>query len=1148
MRITVFFLLFGLLQVSASVYSQQTHLGLKLENASIEQVLKKIEEQSKFYFLYRSDLLKDLPPVSLQVNDVTLEQILDRILVPNGFKYEIDDKVVIIKKAPETLTGIQDDKKTITGKVVDKTGLSLPGVSVLIKGTTIGTVTNADGDFNLSVPANAKTLVVSFVGMKKQEIPLTTKTNYLVTLEDETIGLDEVVAVGYATQKKESVVGSIAQVTQEDLQRSGNVTDLREALSGNIPGIVSLTSSGEPGGILTGESATNIFIRGQNTWNGGQPLILVDGVERNMNNIDVNEVASISVLKDASATAVFGVKGANGVILITTKRGTDGKTKLNFNYTATGTMLSKLPQILDSYAALRAKDEIIEREGVLNEASWFAYVPYDIVTRYKLPQTAEYAKIYPNVNWEDAMYKNMGLSHRATLSAQGGNKAVQYFGSLAYLHEGDMFQDYNNGKGYSPNYNYDRFNFRSNIDLNLTNTTKLEIDLSGYYSLKNTNYNNEGSTGRADAWMWRAAYGLAPDLFLPMYDNGRWGAYQEGGNNTVNPLAVVYNIGIRQTRTTQLNADFSLEQKLNFITEGLNAKASLYYDNQIRSEGGIYDITNHVRPNEAVTNVAYEQIYPMKYTGPDQDPSEYTVLLPISDEEYGWVMRPWTIREESIGDANWSGYIPVDRRLMYQLQLNYAHAFGVNNVTAMGVFKREEYARGSMFKNYREDWVFRTTYNYDGRYLFEANGAYNGSEQFGPGYRFAFFPSVAIGWMVTDEKFFKVNWLDKLKLRFSLGKVGDDRVSGGRWLYADQYAYGGYGRLTEITNGSSPYTFYRQTVVGNPKIQWENALKTDFGIESSLFNNLMTLNFDYFTEDRTDILLAGGSRNIPVFFGATPPSANVGQVKSKGFELELGFTKRLNNVDVWANLSVTHNQNKVIEKDDPPLQLDYLKAKGYPIGQQRSLIKTQFYNNWDEVYASIPTENNDLQKLPGYYDLIDFNADGIIKNSEDTAPIGYSEIPQNTASFSAGAKYKGFSVMVQFYGVNNANRSIPFNNYINDTDVLFANVADYWSKDNPNATSFLPRWKTQAENIGDYYMYDASFLRLKTAEIAYSFNNNYWMKKAGFSNLRVFLNGNNLFFWSKLPDDRETTYSGGSATEGSYPTLKRINLGIELTF
>jgi hypothetical protein len=295
--------------------------------------------------------------------------------------------------------------------------------------------------------------------------------------------------------------------------------------------------------------------------------------------------------------------------------------------------------------------------------------------------------------------------------------------------------------------------------------------------------------------------------------------------------------------------------------------------------------------------------------------------------------------------------------------------------------------------------------------------------------------------------------------------------------------------------------------------------------------------------------MTGSTRSVPAFFGATAPSANLGRVKSKGFEIELDFNKRLSPaLDVWSKLAITHNENKVLFKDDPQLQYDYLKAQGYPIGQTRSLIATEFYDNWDEVYASIPTETNDLQKLPGYYDLVDFNADGIIKSSEDTPPIGYSEVPQNTAALTLGCNYRGFSFMVQFYGVNNASRVIAFNNYQNDVDIVFGHVADYWSKDNPDASSFLPRWKTQAENVGDYYVYDASFIRLKTAEIAYSFNKQGWIKKMGFDNLRLFLNGNNLFFWSDLPDDRETTYSGGSATQGSYPTIKRVNLGIDLTF
>ncbi|MBO9154723.1 SusC/RagA family TonB-linked outer membrane protein [Chitinophaga sp. GCM10012297] len=1040
-------------------------------------------------------------------------------------------------------------ERKVTGVVTDDTGTPIPGVNIQIKGTTKGVQTTPDGRFTIAVPDDNTILVFSFIGMVTREIAVGKQVALKIALTPSSTTLNEVVAVGYGSQKKESVVGAISQVSNKELKRTGNVPDLREALVGQVPGLVGLTSSGEPGGILTGESATNLFIRGQTTWNGAQPLVLVDGIKRNMNDIDVNDVASISVLKDASATAVFGVEGANGVILITTKRGKAGKTSLNFNYVGTAKMLSKQPATLDSYAALVARNEIIEREGVLNESSWNDYMPYNIVQRYQKPQTAEYQQIYANVDWQDALYDDVGFSHKATLSASGGSKTIQYFGSLTYLHEGDMFKFYDNGKGYEPNYNFDRFNFRSNIDINLTKTTVFRLGLSGFYSLKNTNFNNEGSTGRGDAWMWRATYGLAPDLFLPMYPNGRWGANQEGGNNTLNPAAVVYNLGIRETRATQLLSDFVIEQNLDFITKGLSARALLSSDNNIRSEGGIYDIQNSVRPAEARTNVAFQQIYPLLYEGPDQDPSEYTVMLPVNDEEYDWVLQPWTIRQEDIIAANWASYIPIDRRLTYQGQLNYTRKFGAHDVTAMGLFKREEYARGSMFKNYREDWAFRATYNYKLRYFVEGNGAYNGSEQFGPGYRFHFFPSVAVGWYISNEKFFKVKWIDKLKLRANTGTIGNDDVGGGRWLYASAYATGGRARLTEKTDGQSPYNFYRTSVVGNPDIHWETAQKTNYGLELDMFRQLISINFDYYTQDRTDILLGGTSRSVPPFFGMTPPSANLGRVKSNGFEVEVRINKELNkDLLLWSNVSVTHNRNTVIFRDDPPLQYDYLKAAGYPIGQQRSLVKSKIYQNWDDVYASVPTENNDMQKLPGYYDLMDMNADGIIKNSDDVVPVGYSEVPQNTAVVTLGTNWKDFSFLVSFYGVNNASRVINFPNFQNYTNILYGD-GNYWSKDNPNSGVFLPRWRTQAENIGDYYLYDASYIRLRTVEFAYDFNSRYsWIKQVGINSMRLYLNGNNLFFWSKLPDDRQGSYSGGNATEGAYPTVKRINLGIELSF
>ena len=1050
--------------------------------------------------------------------------------------------------AAEVNSGAAQQKQNqVTVTVLDENGEPIPGAGIMVVSTRLGGVTDLDG--KATVPAKAGDQIeVMFMGYVTQTLTVGSSRTVTVTLRPSTETIEETVVVGYGTQKKESVVASIAQVGNESLRKIGNSTDLTEALVGQAPGLVSLTSSGEPGGITTGESATSLFIRGKNTWNGGGPLILVDGVERNMNNVDVNEVERISVLKDASATAVFGVKGANGVILITTKRGEEGKTRLSFNYTVTGKMIAKQPAKMDSYDAMMTKNDVIEREGVLNEVSWDAYVPYRIVERFKKPQSAEYAQIYPNVDWTKELYEDFSVNtHKVSANIQGGSKKIKYFGSLAYMHEGDMFRDYDNGKPYSPNYDFDRFNFRSNVDFDLTKTTRLKFDLAGFFSRKNTNWNNEGSTSRADQWMYSAAYFLAPNMFLPMYEDGRWGAYSDGANSSTNPLAAVYNLGLRQTRSTQINASFALEQDLSFITKGLKASLRATYDNTIRTEGGVYDINNSIRASEARTNVAYKYINYKNYF-PGADPSAYIIDMPVPEDEYDWAYQVVSRRYETIVNANWAGYIPVFRRLTYQAQLNYARTFGKHDVTAMGVFKREEFARGSMFPNYREDWVGRLTYDYGGRYLLEVNGAYNGSEKFGPGYRFEFFPSVALGWYVSNEPWFKADWMNKLKFRYSLGKVGDD-TGGGRWAYVTSYAYGGRSRLAKATNAYSPYYMYRESTLGNPDLRWETAVKQNFGLELSAWRDLITFSFDYFTEKRSDIILSGSSRSIPAFFGATAPAANLGRVNAKGFEVEFGVNKQIGkDLLLWGKITANHNENTVMFRDDPQLQFFYLKNEGYQIGQQRTQLSAGMYKSWDDIYASVPQESNDGQKLPGYFNIVDFNADGIIKSSEDTPPVGYSEIPQNTGSLALGVDWKGLSFMVQFYAVNNANRSIGWNNYTSDYDIVYENVKDYWSKENPNGTAFLPRWKTNGEFIGNFYYYDASFVRLQLIELGYTFKRVGLLKKINCDNLRLFLNGNDLFFWSDLPDARTTTYSGGSATQGAYPTLKRINFGIDLSF
>ena len=1116
----------SVLQVTAGnteSYSQNTKLNLKLKDASLEEVIWGIRKQTEFNFFYNTEDVKEVNGLNLNYKDATAQEILTKCLAGTGLTFEIVNKAVIIKEKDKPIHGIttvvleQPRKKQLEGKVTDAKGDPIPGTTVIVKGTTIGTITNGDGEFVLNVPLDSKILSFSFVGYKSQEIPIGNKTTFNIVLEEMTVGLEEVVAVGYGTQKKASVVGAIATTTGKELERVGGVTNLTQALTGQLPGLTTIQTTGQPG-----NADPKIYIRGQSTWNGGEPLILVDGVERRMNDLDMSEVDNISVLKDASATAVYGVKGANGVILITTRRGSKGKPVLSISANSTVKSPSRLIDKLDSYNTLRIKDESIEREVVLNEAEWGDYTPLPIAERYRNQQSLKYPEAYPNIDWRRETIKNAAMDHHVNLNVSGGTDFVKYFSTLAYLHEGDLLKHYENGRGYKPSAGYDRFNFRTNLDLKLTKSTLLKINLAGVYGIR------KGNPGDYTAFQTRGAYSMPPNAFMPQYSDGRWGSH-----NTVqpNPVSGLAN-SLWKFQKTDLTSDFTLSQKLDFITSGLGISGNVSFDNHLESQGGIQEVGGI--PTKWI-NPAIEDM------GPGEDPDKYILIDPIKGiNQFDWVRLPWILQDE-VGSSL------IRRRLFYQIQANYARTFGRHDITATGVFTREQQATGSEFQHYREDWVFRATYNYEGKYFAEFNGAYNGSEKFGPRYRFGFFPSAAVGWTISNEKFMKnLTWLNKLKLRYSYGLIGDDGISQ-RWLYNTQWRYGLTSPLAEYAHpyNRSPYTWYTESVIGNPGIHWEKAKKSNLGLEMAVLKNMLSANVEYFTEDRTDILLVGPSRTLPAYFGGTPPTANVGRVKKKGYEVELRFNKNLQNWLFWANTSVTHAIDKILYKEEPSLKDPHLLAQGFQIDQTKTTIRDGFYNTWDEVYSGAQGANNNNLKLPGDYKIIDFNGDGVI-DYKDAAPYGYSIRPQNAFNFSLGADYKGFSLMLQFYGVNNVTRLVDFRDFMNNIDLVYPHALDYWTKDNPNASSFLPRWKTQGgQSTGDYFQFDGSYLRLKTAEIAYTFSGAR-LKQSVLSSLKVYLNGNNLLFWSKLPDDREQGFSGD--VDGAYPTSRRINLGVDIKF
>lgn len=1019
------------------------------------------------------------------------------------------------------LTVLAQNGITVRGTVFDSNGETVIGASVVLKGNnSIGTISDIDGNFVLTVPNENSTLIVSFVGMKSQEVKATSKGMIKVTLEDDSQQLEEVVVVGFGQQKKASVVGAIAQTNAKALERTGGVSSLGQALTGNLPGVVTMTTTGQPG-----DEDPKITIRGVTSWNSSDPLVLVDGVERPMNSVDINSVASISVLKDASATAVFGVRGANGVILITTKRGKEGKAVININASTTLKTYSKIPDMMDAYDALSLRNQVIESELAYHPDSWSYYLTQDRLNKYRYPANLAEAERYPNIDWADYLLKNVATSYNANIDISGGTKFVKYFASVDYTHEGDIYKKVANTKGYDPGFGYDRINVRSNLDFNLTKTTKFHVNLSGSHAVK------KATQGQYENLVWSAFYGIAPDSFMPVYSDGTFGYYQpnptQAATNSYENLSVN---GIGYTTDDRLNTDFTLEQDLGFLLKGLNIQAKLAFDNAFRETGrGVDDTTDW-------ESEAHKWIDPE--TG-----QEYTDITP--DALYKFDFHNNNVWKTGAGSVqNNATY----RRLNYSAQLNYSNKFGQHTVGAMGNFSREQYATGSEQPHYRENWVFRVTYDFANRYMFEYNGAYNGSEIFAKENRFAFFNSGAIGWMVSEEPLVKklnLKWLDMLKLRASYGEIGDDNING-RWLYMDTWANGGAYRqsLTGVDPAKSPYSWWQQTQLGNKNLQWEVATKLDIAADFAILGGLISGSFDYFKEKRSNILITGGNRAVPGYFGASAPVANLGKVDSEGFELDLRWNKQLNrDWRLWGNTSLTHAVSKVKEADDPQLKPEYQKKANKAIDQTYTYLDHGYYNSWDELYGSTAHDEYDDGRKPGNYIILDYDADGII-SVNDNIPYGYTGIPQNTMNLQVGCDYKGWSFFVQFYGVNNVNRSVGLTSLGGTRNTAFYE-GTYWSPDNQNADVPLPRWLNQTSKYtdGTRFMFDGSYVRLKYAELSYTFSKEKWLKASGLSSLKLFVNGNNLFLWTDMPDDRESNTGGWSA----YPTQRRFNLGFKIT-
>lgn len=1041
-----------------------------------------------------------------------------------------------------------DDQQqfTVSGTVTDaSTGEPMAGVTVLVKGTSTGKLTDASGKFTLTLPSRDAVIIFSFIGYTTQEVNVTAGATLNIRLVTEEQKIDEIVVVGYGTQKKESVVGAITQVSNATLMQAGAAT-ITNAIAGKLSGVLTIQQRGEPG-----NNTAEIYVRGVSSWNGSAPLVLVDGVERDFSQLDPNEIATISVLKDASATAVFGAKGANGVIVVTTKRGSLGKPKMDLSVSYGVLKATRIPDHIDSYTTMTMYNYALMNEG----GTYFSQlIPEWQLQEYKNPSTPLNALRFPNVNWFDVCTKPFSPTSVANLNVSGGTEFAKYFLNLGYQYEGSFFNGVKEGYQDSRFWNQ-LFNYRINVDFSITKTTTVSMNAGGSLNLKNTpssaSWRNLYSTGpsRFPAFFPAWVLDMVPDPDYP--DDKGMRRAQAFGEYTGNPYTSLSQGSFNRDLGSRMFTDLILKQQLDWITKGLslNGKVSLstYYNNR--------QLT-------------------LSYTYPDYQ--LYYDLIPLSGQlnpSTGRLYNPWYRNGEgneyyklgpydiNVGGLN-GGYY---RDLYYEASVNYNRTFGKHTVTALGLFNRQEKNQQTDFPYYNEAWVGRVTYDYNRKYLFEFNIGYTGSERFAPANRFGTFPSLAIGWVLSEENFFKnaVPWMNKLKLRYSDGYVGSDYARS-RWLYTSSYWKDARG-------------YIREDLGANTTAQWERAHKRDLGFEMGLFKNMITLNVDFFDEFRDKMLLTPKSATMMI--GNSFKELNLGKVKKHGVEIESEFRKTLSpDFEFYVRGIFSANENRVVFKDDEPYAPEHRKQAGKPLtammfaeaGVEGTEINgviltgTGYYTTIDDIHNNVsPIALNQLRV--GDYKFLDFDADGTVTPGGDKYPIKGLTYPPVVYSFGSGFTWKNFEFNFLFSG--NKGKYVQYNQlyeveFIKGDWRVHASQLDYWTPTNQDANHSTLHYAGSSSSpilfwgggeadrgyqimIENRFFRNADYLRLKDVYLSYRFNPGALKNTLGISNMSVYVTGNNLATWTKLPEgDPEAT----NFQQGFYPIIASVRFGAKINF
>ena len=1125
------FLLLGIDYSFASYnnYSQFKTLSVSMSNSTLREVLKTIEKSSQFVFFYLDDAVNLERKVSIDSKNKNIEEILSELFEGTSCTYRISDRQIFISGKAPASTEQQQNKRKISGRVTDIKGEPLIGVNVTVDGDANGSITNMDGLYEIFVTKKSVVLKFTYIGFKTSEIRTNASTNiYDVTLEEQVNELEETVIVGYGTQRKISNIGAQSSMKMEDIKTPS--ASLTTTLAGRLAGVVAVQRTGEPG-----KDAADIWIRGISTPNTSSPLVLVDGVERSFYDIDPEDIESLTTLKDASATAVYGVRGANGVILIKTKPGKVGKPTVSADYYESFTRFTKMVDLADGITYMNAANEAMRNDGIATK-----YTEDQI--RNTIAGKDPY--LYPNVDWLKEIFNDWGHNRRVNVNVRGGSEKVAYYASVSYFNETGMTVTDKNINTYDSKMKYSRYNFTTNLNIDVTPTTKVEIGAQGY--LGEGNY-----PAISSADLYNAAMSISPVEYPKMFFvNGE--AYVPGtstNNNFNNPYSQATRRGYDNLTKNQIYSNLRVTQNLDMLTKGLKLTAMYAFD--------VYNEI-HVHQDRA------ESTYNFLDTSVPYDMNGQPILQRIYEGS-----NVLSYKQETSGN----------KKTYLEASLNYDRTFNDDHrVSALFLFNQQSkllYPKGTLEDAipYRMMGIAgRATYSWKDRYFAEFNIGYNGAENFSPKHRFGTFPAFGVGWVVSNEKFWQPlsKAVSFLKIRYTDGKVGNSEVSDRRFMYLDQMKENGDYGYKFGPNGTK-WSGY-ETVNMAVDLIWEESRKQDLGIDLKLFNDDLSIVFDLFKERRENILLKR-EHSIPSFLGynTSAPYGNIGIIENKGFDGTIEYNKRINKDWVIAlRGNVTFNKDKWIQGELPEQKYEWMNQYGHNINGVKGYVAEGLFTQTeiDDMarWESLSDANKAITPKPfasqfgtvkaGDIKYKDLNNDGQI-DAYDQTYISRGDVPTTVYGFGFTVGWKDLSVGMMFQGVAGAERVLngssvnPFNGG-GGSGNLYSNIGDRWTEENPDQNAFYPRLSYGSEttsNINNFqkstwWVRNMNFLRLKTLQVSYNLPKP-WVNKVHLKNAAVYVMGTNLFTLSrfKLWDPELNTDNGAS-----YPNTTSYSVGINFTF